>query len=497
MIRFPVSGARRLALPFQIRCSSLSVFKALHKEPVNSQVIEDALLNKTFTEGELQDLHKLLKAEVSSEVANEVLRHGLPQDFSLYFTLSNLGKSHQWNDLALLSLIESNPGRVASLLELAKKHSNGPISRAVSQAVLKKLLYGEKVELRDGEFELNEENIRKAIGILNELAVVDTNEEYLTTIFDFLIANGAAPSLGLLELEGLAEWLSHQKLALISEKAAFLQVAKVVFDSDPLLLSKEALAKVLAYTAEVLTFEHDLKASKVLANLGFSKAQLDESAEQLLQFGEKALAYIEHEELDCDKRDPESLLLRMQLITTYGINHNNIQIALEKFHKYQTHEKFGIELVQSKLVQAFCYQSFKHFDETSYRIAETLIVPDELPVSTICQLILASSQFDGERSLKIFNDYIGQVSRNLNPNTNRSPAGKLTQAMMIASIYENDREFAQLLFEKAVANKMVCEEEIPALKKVFKVYGEAFEEDSWERAKPKLLEYVLANIKNI
>lgn len=479
---------------FQIRNSS-TVFNTL-KESLNPQVIEQALSNRTFTEGELQDLHKILKTDVSSEIANEVLRHGLPQDFSLYFTLSKLGKSHQWNDVALLSLIESNPGRVASLLELANKHSNGPISRAVGQAVLRKLLYGEKVELRDGEFVLSEENIRKAIEILNKLGMVNSNEEYLATIFDFFVSNSATASLSLLELEGFAEWLNY-KLTLVSEQAAFLQIAKVVFDSDPQLLSKEALSKVLAFSANMTTFEQDLRASKVLANLGFTRAQLDRNVEQLQLFGEKVLTYITQEKLDLDKKDPESLLLRMQLMTTYGIDLNNIQKALEKFHHYQSHEKFGLELVQSKLVQAFCYQSFNHFDETFYRIAEALIVPDELPVSTICQLILASSQFDGERSLKIYNDYIGQVSRNLNPDTNRSAAGKLTQAMMIASVYENDREFAQLLFEKAVINNMVHEEEIPALKNVFKVYGEAFEEDSWEKAKPRILKYVLANIKSM
>lgn len=494
---FPVSGVRSLTQYYQIRRSSSSVFSALQQGPVNSQVIDELLKNKIFSDVELADLHKVLKSDVSSEVANEVLRYGLPQDFSLYHTLSKLEKSHPWNDQALLSLIESNPGRVSTLLELAKKHSNGSLSHAIRQAVLKKLLFGEKVELRDGEFVLDEENISKAIGILNELDAVWSNEEFMDTIFDFLVSNNAAAGLSLLELEGVVEWLSHQKLASVSDKAAFLHVARIVFVANPQLLSKETLSKILGLSAEVKTFEHETKAIGILTRLGFSKDKLHENVQQMQQFSEDVLNYIESGHLDLDKKDAEALLLRMQLITTYGIDQSNIQKALEKFHTYQSHEKFGIELVQSRLVQAFCYQSFKHFDEMSYKIAETLIVADELPVSTICQLILASSQFDGERSLQIYNDYIGQVSKKLNPDTQISAAGKLTQAMMIASVYENDREFAQLLFEKAVTAGIVNEEEIPALKSVLKVYGQAFEEDSWEKAKPILLEYVLANIKSM
>lgn len=498
MQKFPVRNVKFLASCYQIRKASTStLLDALQRESVDPQVIDKVLKNTTFSGSELEDLHSLLKSNVSSEVTNEVLRYGLAQDFSLYFTLAKLDKEHQWNELALLSLIENNPARVHSLLDLVKKHSTGPVSNAVRQALVRKLLYGENAELRDGEFELTEDSIRKAIGILNELSGIEGNEDFLNTIFDFLIANNAVSGARLLELEGLAEWLCQHKLSLITNKVAFLQVAKLVFDAEPQLLSKEVLSKVLAYSADVKTFEHEPKTSNLLSNLGLNKEQIELTGEQLVGFGEQVLAFVEEHHLDFDKRDAEALLLRMQLIQTYGIDKNNIQTALEKFHNYQSHEKFGIELVQSKLVQAFCYQSFKYFDEMSYKIAETLVIPDEIPVTTICHLILASSQFDGEKSLQIYNDYIGQVSKKLNQSTNRSPAGILTESMMIASVYENDREFAQLLFEKALANNVVCEEEIPALKKVFKVFGEAYVDDSWEKAKPRLLEYVLETIKRI
>lgn len=477
----------------QIRWSS-SLLRDLQTLQLDAKSL---LQNKTFSPEELEDLHELLKSDIPAETANHILQFGLPHDFSLYFTVGKREEPHKWDDLALLALVESNPGRVIPLTDLVAKHSNGPISQAVRQAVLKKLLHGERAEIRDGEFELTETNVKKAIQLLNELARVEGNEADLTTVLDFLVSNDAVSALTLLKLEGIAEWLCKEQLPLISEKVVFLQVARLVFDVTPGLLSKEVLSKVLAFSADGGQFEHSAKASKTLANLGMSPVQPQTSVEQLQQFGEHVLAFVEEGHLDLDKRDAEALILRMQLIQTYGIDKNDMQSALEKFHTYQSHENFGIELVQSKLVQAFCYQAFKNSDETSYKIAETLIIPDEIPVKTISHLILAASLFDAEKSLAIYNEYIGQVTNKLNANTGRSPAGLLTESMMIASLYDNDREFAQLLYEKALAKEVVTGDESSALRKAFKVYGEAFADDSWEKAKPRLLQYVLDTIRKL
>lgn len=69
---------------------------------------------------------------------------------------------------------------------------------------------------------------------------------------------------------------------------------------------------------------------------------------------------------------------------------------------------------------------------------------------------------------------------------------------MVASLYDNDREFAQLLYEKAIQNKMLIDEaEIALIKKVFKKYGESFQEnDTWKQARPRFTEVVLEMIKS-
>lgn len=472
----------------QIRCNSYSslVQKVASGSPVNCEEVAKALANKSYSSEDLEKLHDLIKCkQLSSETLNELLHHGLPSDFSLYFTMAKNIDDHKWNNKSLISLIQNNPGRVQSLWDLLKKHGSS-VSDEVKLAVADKLILGEKAEQREGEVEITGRKLRQAFELLREVGDISKLELQLSHIVDHLAEIGASSAFRLLKVPGFLKWVNLAKLPEIQDRAAFVEIASIVFEHERTLLSKKLMCKVLAAS--------NVSTTNVLAlfeEFGEEARELD-----LAAFQKQILEYIETHKLDLDKNDPEALLLRIQLIETYGMNQDNVQAALEKFHTYQAHEKFGIELVQTKLVQAFCYQAFKHLDETFFKIAETL-VPEEMQVKTIAHLILASCQFDIDQSLKMYNDSITRVSNNVNSETGRSASGVLTEALMIANLYDNDREFAQLLFEKAVGNKMVDESEIAILKKVFKVYGEAFEEDSWEKAKPKLHEYVLETIKRM
>lgn len=434
--------------------------------------IRNAIQSKEFKPEELTALKEALNPESSEEVVNEILHYALPQDFSLYFTLTKERPSHVWNDHSLISLLRSNPGRVYSLTDLLKKHGSESVSDEIQKVILEKLLLGEKAELRDGEFQLTDESVSRAITHLNHFANIEEVSEHLNCILDYIVKKGAFALTSDITIDGFADWLSKDKLAQVKDKSAFLYFAEVIFNQSPQSLPKRTLSDILV-----------LEDRKVYP--------------EKAGFFDNVLNYVNENQLDLDKRDAESLLLRIQLIETYGINKDQIDVALEKFHHYQSHEKLGIELVQTKLVQAFCYQAFKKNDATLLKIAESLIVVNELPVKTIAHLILANSKWGG-KDLEIYNDYINAVSKKVNENSKRSPSGILTEAMMISSLYGNDREFAQLLFEKAAASKIISDEmEIALMKKVFKVYGEAFADDSWETAEPKLAQYVLDTIKRL
>jgi len=69
----------------------------------------------------------------------------------------------------------------------------------------------------------------------------------------------------------------------------------------------------------------------------------------------------------------------------------------------------------------------------------------------------------------------------------------------VSNLYDNDRNFATLVFDKAIENGIISDEmETSQIKKVFKVYGEAFNDhEDWENAKPIFKKYVLNYIKNL
>lgn len=433
---------------------------------------EKALSNQPLEAEQLKSLHLLLKQNISPEVTNHILHFGLPQDFSLYHTVSKI-PLHQWSEEALVSLIENNPGRVYTLENLVKRHLQGEASARIRELLVKKLLLGEVIDQGEEQYRPSESSIQRAIDLINEINDPKYYDDSLHHLFKAVLDCDSLDLLVKVE-SSIGQWISQHKLRNLPEEATdvhFLQLAHIIFQEDALLLTKEDICHVLSLEG------------------------LDEKFRPLM---DEVLDYVETCHLDFDKNDANSLLLRLQLIETYGISRNAVDKMLEKFHAYQAKEKFGIEYVQSKVVKAFCYQSFSKNDATQLKIAETLVLPDGMPVSTVAELIVANGQFSAEKSLEVYNQYIQLVSATLNEVTHRSPKGVLTEALLLSCLYNNDRSFAELVYQKAIETKTISDEhEIAGIKKVFKAYGEAFVEDDWEKAKPLFKQHILKFIKNV
>lgn len=427
---------------------------------------------------ELKSLHEIVRQTESSQTLNQILASGLAQDFSLYFSVSKRENAHQWDSGALKALLEHNPGRVFSLADLLRKHTGSlNVSDEVRAVVVNKLLHGEKCEA-DDLFRPELQSVTEAIAHLNKFEVASSAESLLISLIERLDEIKELSLLRDVKIPGFTEWL-HLRMGKEGGRL-FFRIGQIVFEQQPLLLSKASVAKLLEFGYS--------------QNADWGVEPKDSELQSRELFLQDLVTYIESNKLDVDKKDPESLLIRLVLTETYGIHQDKIQLALDKYHHYQTHEKFGIELVQAKLVKAYCYQAFANDNPTYLKIAETLVNHDELSVSTVAQLILASSKFSAEKSLEVFNEYISNVSKKLN-DRGRSPSGRLVEAVMAANLYDNDREFAQLIFEKAIASGAISDEhEIAKIKKVFKVYGDAFVEDDWSKAKPIFGEFIKRQI---
>lgn len=477
----------------------------------NSQIYQ---LDQKHEQDDIDASHKLISLVQSNKdldinhksgIINNLLSFGLKHDFSLYHTVKKLD-GHSWSSEALIGLIHSNPGRVDQSWDLYLRYGKGIENDELYSKLLEKLLYGEKIEISDNEFEMDISKLAKSLMLVNKLKNPDENahvEVLIRGLIDQKVLSGIA-------LSGLDNSFIVDKLMQMDlDNLSFIKLFSKVFYENPEILAKEFLCRSLTIVHQL--GEKSIDEDNEIEHRNFQKIReefdkisrqedmeykpFDNDAVVLLR--KDLLSYIEENKLDMDKT-PESILVRLKLIETYGMDTNDIKLALAKFHTYQTHEKFGIEFVQHKLIQSFCYQAIMESNEHYLKIAETLLTVENIPVKLLQCYILANSEFNIDKSLQIYNDYIQKVSTSINEQSGRSPSGLMTESLMLSNLYHNDREFAYLLFDKAVANNILSNElEIATIKKLFKVYGDSFIEDNWDAARPILKQYLLNTIRSL
>lgn len=448
----------------------------------------------TGEEDQLRSLVKLVN-ELSHllenprhHIMNEILCSALAHDFSLYY---HVPENHQWSKKAIKSLILANPGRAMSTWELLEKHNVNPDDE-ILEVLVERALFGERYEQEEDAVQFSGMHIFKAIELFN--SIKEPSILVVNLLLDTLVDQNALCALKYARVDRqiLKEKLTSPEMPPL----AYLRISLVLMD-DPSIFSIEALSKLLlsCYKKDTPSFQEALASDA--ASCKQLQKYFDDTMDTLdpQALLEKVIRYIEDTKLDSSK-DAESLLLRLELVRAYGIYMNDIQAALRKFHHYQTHDKFGLEFVQLNLQQAFCYQAVSQGNQHHLKVAETLTNPNHIAVTSLTHLILGRAAFDIDTSLELYNDYIQNVSKKVNSVTNRSPAGQLTEALMLAYLYNNDREFAHVILDGAVALKTVSDEhEIVKLRALFKVYGDAWKDDTWESAQPVLKQVVLLHIR--
>ncbi|CAN3375186.1 hypothetical protein DIURU_001112 [Diutina rugosa] len=396
-------------------------------------------------------------------------------DFSVFFKLP---KESIKSPEVLQRLIEVNPGRVVTPWELYQSHQGkfddtpdlkaALVAKLVGSDVMENLGYLLQV-IKSGGLNANTE----------QLIVSSLEQHQLVSVIAQLIADGhLSPQFG------------HELLERTKDEE-FLAVFDAVFTKNPEIFKERQLSDAL-------------DAIERVACGGVSEEYLKVAQEVDLQIpiefiglGQRIVDYIVEKGLDVSE-NPESLLLRMRIITFFGITVDDMSKANERWHRYQR-ESYGREIVQTELVKAFCFQAFTKQSQLDLQIAETLVPADDLSVRILQFLIVAKSAFNAEDSLAVYNDYIGQVSREANPETHRSASGKLTESLVLAQLYDHDREFAHLVYDKAIEAGVISDEyEVAHIKKLFRVYGDAFDgNENWAEAKPKLAEYVKKYLRQL
>ena len=433
---------------------------------------------KELSAHELEELRPIIKTSASPEGYQWNITPYFTEGFSLFILLWRKKRpSHLWNERSLLSLLKEQSGPCLHAVHLLKKHASGSVSNEIPESCFCWSCSLVKVaEVRDGEFELTNENVTKAIELLDQMDHTDELDHLLNVLLDHMIAKDTTHTPVTSLYKDLRSG-SMQPNSEVAERRAFLNLSQVVFEKIPDCFRSRHWAELCRMTLRENTPSETEYISQVL------RVHWDEP----LRYRQRKMQ--------------RHFCLEFQLIETYGINRDRMDLASWKVSIcIQTHEKFGVELVQTKLVQAFCYQAVKKKDTTLLKIAETLIVADEIPVKA------SLSSHTREQLLPIAKNRGKSITITLTMYQNHKqripsvhPSAFLPKCMMIASLYGNDREVCAALFEKLCRTRSWSDEmEMATMKKVFKVLRRRpLLDDSWESAEPRLACMFSRTIKNL
>ncbi|RCK56424.1 MIOREX complex component 12 [Candida viswanathii] len=427
-------------------------------------------INQEDEEGRLKLIQSLHDSQHPDKPS--LYAHLIP-NFSYYFKIPKSAIQ----DEILHRLINVNPGRVHSTLELYNLH-RAEIQDYMVRDVLKKMASEE--EQGEGQ------GLDSVIGIVREYEHLQLDEVLIELFYKF-IDEGEYRLIDELINSGvfLGEILLGQlsgDLSSTPRKFAFLGVFHKLFNANPEVINTGQYAVALNL-------------------LSFNNAELHEITTKTTQLSfteltSEVLNHINTTELDIT---PESVALRQTIIEVYGISQNDTDNALKKYHYYESHAKADIDRVRFEMIKVFAYQAIKQDSAMWNQVAQTFI-PAQFTIETLQVLIVLKSYFDVNEAMEIYNAYINEVGGNVNETTRRSAKGLLTESIILGFLLNNDREFASLIFEKAVESGIIADElEIAHVKKMFKKYSDAFvENEEWEgHAQLKVKEVALEYLVNI
>lgn len=456
----------------QVILRSHRQFSTLLSKSPESITLEDltsSSINQQDEKGRLELIESIINSSHSDK--SSLYNHLIP-NFSYYFKIPK----HSIKGEILRRLINVNPGRVHDTFELYNLHQD-VIEENMIHDIIKKIINEQNEENNNLENIFNiikQYNHLKFDEIFNQLLIKFIEQE------DYQLINELINE-GILNNKTVLDEFT-KNLSSIGNKFTYLEVFHRLFNLDPTVITPDQYTIGL----NLLNFNN-----KELSEIFTKTNQLS-----FIELTNEILKYIDINKID---EIPESIELRQSIIEIYGINQNNTEMALKKYHYYESYVKSSINKIRFEMIKIFTYQAINQNSDVWNQVAQTF-VPPEFTIETLQVLIVLKSYFNVDEALEIYNSYINEVSGEINQFTKKSPKGVLTECIILGFLLNNDRHFATLIFEKAIENKIIIDElEIIQIKKLFKKYSDSFiENEIWEdNAQLKMKNIALEYVTNI
>ncbi|KAI3406620.2 hypothetical protein KGF56_000466 [Candida oxycetoniae] len=435
---------------------------------IKPQDLIQASIDQNDTQGRKTLIHRLVN---STNPYKRELYEQLVPDFSYYFKLDPDVVDNQ----LLLRLIEVNPGRVLSNVELYKKHhvENDDVHFSALIDFLVEDLAMKYIGRESGDlnefFTLADQYKGKTSSRVEELNELILNEMILR---DDLFMIRRFFTIG--DSVGSYNSILVRHLDTLSGKFALIEYVKSLIEKG------KDISKDM-WMIEVVLSIFNSHRNQLESFFKQKNGNGNDNDNDTLNFDNlvfKILQKINESKLDVSLGE---MNLRTLLLETYGIAIGDMELTLKKYNQYEGLKDYdGSDKYKKTMVKVFAYRGIRDDKPVYISMAEAIQPSTTTTVSVLQILILLKCYFNIDEGLNLYNYWINKVSSTINEG--KSQKGLLTEAIILGCLINNDREFAMLLFNKAIDHNILQQEyEISRVKKWFKSYSDCFiESEDWQ-----------------
>lgn len=391
---------------------------------------------------------------------------------------------------SLISLIRSNPARVESSWDLFVKYTDPLITPddEIVVELLRKIVQMDKncSEEVDSGIEINE--VAQILSLLNNVKDKSlVGEDVLLPLLDEIFSRQHTSLLPVLLEFNLPVEKLLEKLLEATDKQFFYIIQSIPVDdivSNELLLFRSL--DLLNLNASLESTENERENHRLLSKeleriqkVQFLKPTIlpEESTSS-----SKGTFFNEIiDEIQSKNLDENNLRLALKLVRIYGMELGDIKTALDLYHKYLMRYVSQAETLMYEVFLTLSYQAFKTGTSQLQQYAEAFIpasldIHDTLYSHVLRASILTKSKFSVEDSLALYNSKNQQLNREAKESTLMSQFDEVTEALVLAFLYNNDVEFARVILEGAMGQKLFSgPTATKAIKSHLAIYGEAVE----------------------
>ena len=408
---------------------------------------------------------------------------------------------------AIKKIIKNNPGRVQSSWELFTQYkaSTENVPDELMEVVLEKIIKFDKAEEVDGKENLTCQDLVRCLYIINHFSSsYDVSSNLIESILIYTIDNGipnVLPSVlkYKIPLSFFDKYVNEMTPYQIWELYNFYPLDNIVADS--LVLHK--CVTVLGENEMVQpTEEQNVIINKLEEEVDLVKSQChdnwnfefpNEDARKTETAFKKL--FLEIQKKDIDKKDFE---LALKLLRITGAFKGKISLFFELYHEYLLKFKNNEDDLMFEAFLTLCCQGYKSGNEKMLQYAEAFVREDldgKLESKIQSVLIVANAKTNIDLSLKIYNCNIPKAKREKDNCTDLADSDLLTESLILAFLSKNDADFARVIFDGALGEKLISGPiAAKRIKNLLAQYGEALETKESQKVMQSKIEHYMESI---